>query len=145
MPATARNVFLLACCFAFTPLRGDSSSDVINLVGSMTAALTEVDVPAFMESFDKDMPGYDDLKNQVTALVNQAEVTSSVEPLQEGGDDAKRSIDLDWFLEVRSLENDGPIVQRRQVVHCELRKENKKWKIVFLKPLDFFTPAKPDK
>ena len=145
MPATARNVLLLACCFAFAPLRGDSSAEVINLVGSMTAALTEVDVPAFMEAFDKDMPGYDDLKNQVTALVNQAEVTSSVEPIQEGGDDTKRSIDLDWFLEVRSLENDGPIVQRRQVIHCELRKENKKWKIVSMKPLDFFAPAKPDK
>jgi len=145
MPATVRNLFLLACCFACAPLRGDSSSDVIDLVGSMTAALTEVDVPAFMEAFDKNMPGYDDLKNQVTALVNQAEITSSVEPIQEGGDDAKRSIDLDWFLEVRSLENDGPIVQRRQVVHCELRKEKKKWKIVSLKPLDFFAPAKLDK
>lgn len=111
----------------------------------MTAALTEVDVPGFMDAFDPDMPGYDDLKSQVTALVNQAEVTSSVEPVQEGGDDEKRSIDLDWFLQVRSLLNDGPIIQRREVVHCELRKEKKKWKIVSLKPLDFFAPAKLDK
>lgn len=144
MPAIARNTALLACCFAFTQLRGDSSSDVIDLVGSMAAALTEVNVSAFMDAFDKDMPGYDDLKNQVTALVNQAEVSSSVEPVQESGDDSKRSIDLDWFLQVRSLLNDGPIVQRRQVIHCELRKEKKKWKVVALKPLDFFAPAKLD-
>jgi hypothetical protein len=145
MPAIARNTALLACCLAFTQLRGDSSSDVIDLVGSMAAALTEVNVVQFMDAFDKDMPGYDDLKNQVTALVNQAEVTSSVEPVQEGGDDSKRAIDLDWFLQVRSLLNGGPIVQRRQVIHCELRKEKKKWKIVSLKPLDFFAPAKLDK
>ena len=145
MPAIARNAALLACCLALAQVRADSSSDVINLVGSLAAALTEVNVSEFMDAFDKDMPGYDDLKNQVTALVNQAEVTSSVEPIQEGGDDSRRTIDLDWFLEVRSLINDGSIVQRRQVVHCELRKENKKWKIVSLKPLDFFAPAKPDK
>jgi murein L,D-transpeptidase YcbB/YkuD len=145
MPAIARSVCLLACCFALSQLRADSSSDVIDLIGSMTAALTEVDVPEFMDAFDPNMPGYDDLKNQVTALVNQAEVTSSVEPVQEGGDDDKRIIDLDWFLQVRSLLNDGPIIQRREVVHCELRKEKKKWKIVSLKPLDFFAPAKLDK
>ena len=145
MPAIARSVLLLVCFIAIAPLRGDSSSDVIDLVGAMAAALTEVDVPAFMDAFDRDMPGYDDLKTQVAALVNQAEVTSSVEPVQEGGDEDKRTIDLDWYLEVRSLENDGPIIQRRQVVHCELRKEKKKWKIVSLKPLDFFAAAKLDK
>ena len=111
----------------------------------MTAALTEVNVAEFMDAFDKNMPGYDDLQNRVTALVNQAEVTSSVEPIREAGDDTNRTIDLDWFLEVRSLINDGPIVQRREVIHCELRKEKKKWKIVSLKPLDFFAPAKLDK
>jgi hypothetical protein len=145
MPAIARNAALLACLLACSGLHADSSAEVINLVGSMTAALTEVDVPAFMEAFDKDMPGYADLKNQVTALVSQAEVTSSVEPVQEGGDDDKRTIDLDWYLEVRSLVNDGPIIQRRQVIHCELRREKKKWKIVSLKPLEFFAPAKLDK
>ena len=126
-------------------VRADSSSDVISLVGSMAAALTAVNVSEFMDAFDKNMQGYEDLKTQVTALVNQADVTSSVEPIQEGGDDTNRTIDLDWFLQVRSLIDNGPIVQRRQVVHCELRKEKKKWKIVSLKPLDFFAPAKLDK
>ena len=144
MPAIARNVALLAC-IALMQVRADSSSDVISLVGSMAAALTAVNVSEFMDAFDKNMPGYDELKIQVTALVNQADVTSSVEPIQEGGDDTNRTIDLDWFLQVRSLIENGPIVQRRQVVHCELRKEKKKWKIVSLKPLDFFAPAKLDK
>ena len=50
----------------------------------------------------------------------------------------RASIDLDWVLEIRSLEQDGPLVRRREVVHCELRKEKKQWKIVALKPIDFF-------
>jgi len=144
MPAIVRNAALLAC-LAFASARGDAHSDVIDLFGSLAAALTEVNVPAFMDGFDKDMPGYGDLKNQITALVNQADVTSSIEPVQEQADNTQYTIDLDWFLQVRSLLDNGPIVERREVVHCELRKQKKKWKIVSLKPLDFFAPAKVEK
>jgi hypothetical protein len=90
------------------------------------------------------MPDYDKLKAAVTALVNQAEVSSFVEPLKDEGDDTKRTVEFDWYLEIRSLQPDGPIVRRREVVHCELRKEKKRWKIVALKPIEFFAPAKLD-
>ncbi len=65
-------------------------------------------VPKFMSAFSKDMPDYETLENNVTALVNQAEISSSIQPLTEDGDDQARKIDLDWLLEVRSLEQDGP-------------------------------------
>jgi len=144
MRAIVRNAVLLGC-FAAVSAKGDAHSDVIDLVGSLSAALTAVNVQAFMDAFDKDMPGYDDLKTQVTALVNQADVTSSIEPIQESGDDASYAVDLDWFLQVRSLLDNGPIVERREIVHCELRKQKKKWKIVAIKPMDFFAPAKVEK
>jgi hypothetical protein len=127
------------------PAFGDAHGDVLEAVASMAAALTAVNVPEFMDAFDKNMPDYETLKENVTALVNQAEVTSSIEPVQEDGDEARRVVDLDWYIEVRSLLQDGPIVSRRQIIHCELRKEKKKWKVVSLKPLDFFAPPKLDK
>jgi hypothetical protein len=77
----------------------------------------------------------------VAALVNQAEVSSSIEPLRDEGSDARRSVDLDWYLEVRSLLQDGPILRRREVVHCELQRKNKRWKIVSLAPMQLFAPA----
>ncbi len=77
----------------------------------------------------------------MTALVNNAEVSSSILPLTEDEQGPTYKIDLDWLLEVRSLEQDGPLVRRREVIHCELRKEKKHWKIVALKPIDFFAPA----
>lgn len=98
-----------------------------------------------MDGFDKGMPGYDNLRTQVTALVNQADVTSSIEPVEEQGDETTYRIDLDWFLQVRSLLDNGPIVERRQIVHCQLRKDKKDWKIVSLQPIEFFAPAKVDK
>jgi hypothetical protein len=118
---------------------------VVDLIASAAAALADVNVPQFMAAFDKDMPGYENLRSAVTALTNHAEVTSAIEPFQDEGDDTKRSVDLDWYLQVRSLVQDGPIVTRREVIHCELRKEAKRWKIVSIKPLEFFAPAKLDR
>ena len=81
----------------------DAHDDVIDLFTSMAAALSEINVPQFMDAFDKDMPDYGNLKTGVTALVRQADVTSSVEPLSDEGDDTKRTVDLDWYLEIQSV------------------------------------------
>jgi hypothetical protein len=116
----------------------------------MAGALSETGDPAvtrtanvskFMSAFSKDLPDYDTLEKNVTALVNTADVSSSILPLTEDGSDQMYKIDLDWLLEIRSLEPDGPLVRRREVVHCELRKEKKKWKVVALKPIEFFAAA----
>ena len=150
MRAIARSAVLVCVVAAFAS--ADAHDDVMDVVASMAGALTEVtdtrggvlrgNVQKFMDAFSRDLPDYDTLKNNVTALVNEGEISSSIQPVAEGGDDQARTIDLDWAMEVRSFEQDGPLVQRREVVHCELRKEKKHWKIVALKPVDFFAPAK---
>ena len=140
MRAIVRSAALV--CITTALACADAHDDVIEVVTSMAAALTEVNVPKFMQAISKDMPDYDTIENNVTGLVRQAEVSSSIQPVNEGGDDQMRTINLDWALDVRSLEQDGPIVRRRQIIHCELRKDKKHWKIVALKPLDFFAPAK---
>ena len=139
MRAIVRNAALVV--IALSCLYADPQSEVHDLFASMAAALVEVNVPQFMDAFDKKMADYELLKAQIEALTNQAEVSSSIEPIKNEGDANKRSVDLDWYLEVRSLLQDGPIVHRREVVHCELEKQGKNWKIVSLKPLDFFAPA----
>jgi hypothetical protein len=138
--ALSCGIGFLACA----ALTADTHDDVIDLFASMAAALSEINVAQFMDAFDKNMPDYDQLRAGVTALVNQAEVTSSVEPMSDDGDETKRTVELDWYLEIRSLLPDGPLVRRREVVHCELRKEKKRWKIVSLKPIEFFGAAKLD-
>jgi len=152
---TARSAAFLSILAAFAS--ADAHDDVLETLTKMAAALTEVNgdgvasnsanVAAFMSAVSKNMPDYDTLKNNVTALVNNAEISSSIETLNEETAGEAYKIDLDWLLEIRSLEQDGPLVRRREVVHCELRQEqngknkNKpRWKIVALKPLDFFAP-----
>ena len=131
-------------CLLLLPLQAGTHEDVTEVFASTAAALAAVNVPQFMDAFDKDMSDYGKLKTSVTALVNQTEVTSAVELIKDEGDETRRTVDLDWYIQVRSLLADGPIATRREVIHCELRKEKKRWKIVSLKPIEFFAPAKLD-
>ncbi len=123
----------------------DTGADVVDLFASMAAALTDVNVSQFMKAFDQDMPGYDTLRVHIAGLVRGAEISSSVEAVKNDGDETKRTVDLDWYLQIRSLNQTGPIVTRRQLIHCALRKDGKQWKIVSLQPVEFFAPAKLDK
>jgi len=133
-------------CLAGSCLFADTHDEIVDVVSNMANALSTVNAPKFMDAIDKSMPDYDKLKDNVTALMNQTEITSSIETVNDEGDDTKRTVDLDWYLEVRSLLPDGPIERRREIIHCELaRKDKKHWKIVSLKPAEFFAPAKLDK
>ena len=137
MRAIVRNTARCAAlvCIAAAFACADAHDDVMEVLTAMAGALSEIRrwgcfaqcqrVAKFMSAFSKDMPDRDTLENNVTALVNNADVSSSITPLTEDGDEQTRKIDLDWLLEIRSLEQDGPLVRRREVVHCELRKEKK--------------------
>ena len=144
MPAIVRNAGILLFVSAGF-LAADTHADVVDVFASMAAALADVNVSGFMRAVDKDAPGYDTLRKDVAALITGTEVTSSVEVIKDDGDETKRTADLDWYLQVRSLLQDGPVVNRRQIIHCELRKEGKRWKVVSLQPIEFFRPAKVDK
>jgi hypothetical protein len=39
------------------------------------------------------------LKNQIQALMVGADLTSSIEPIKDEGDEAKRTADFDWYLQ----------------------------------------------
>ena len=133
-------VFLLLVCAS--TLRADPQREILDLFTSMLAALSDDNVPGFMAGFDPDMPDYGKLKTQIAALVEEADVSSDIEPVKDTGDDTHHTIDLDWYMSIRGAAVNSPTVQRRQIVHCELRKEKKRWRIVSIRPLDFFAPAK---
>ena len=120
----------------------DPHSDIVNLLGNMAANLANDNPAGFMAGFDKTMPDYDKLRASIDALVAEAQITSEIEPVKDEGDDARRSVDLDWTMQIRSRVMAGPLVQREQIVRAEFVKEKKHWRIVAVRPLEFFAPAK---
>ncbi len=141
MPAIARNLALIAISATMAGM-ADTHADVVDLFASMASALSNDNAAGFMNGFDKNMPDYGKLRSSIEALIAQAEISSSIEPVKDEGDEAKRSVDLDWTLQIRSREASGPLVERRQTVHADLVKQKRRWRIVSITPLDFFEPAK---
>lgn len=149
MRAIARSA---ALAFIFVVLgQADAHDDVVAVFTKMAAALTQTgvdggsaiggNVDEFMSVFSKDFPDYQTLKQNITALVTNAEISSSIDPVMEEPGENTYKIDVDWLMQIRSLQQDGPMVRRRELIHCELRREKKHWKIISLKPVDFFAPA----
>jgi hypothetical protein len=120
--------------------RADTHADVVDLIASMTAALSNNNAPGFLEALDKAMPGYDRLREAIPALLDQGDIASSVQPLRDDGDDTKRSLELDWYLEIRNPDENAPVIRRREVIRCRVEKRGKHWRITSLDPLSFFDP-----
>jgi hypothetical protein len=136
-------VIVLSLAFALLAApaeRADPHVEVVDLFASMTAALTEdpPNIPGFLKGFDRKLPEYDAISRNVKGLVLGYWVSSSVDFVKDEGDGAKRSVDVDWYMELRSRVPDGPLHRRRQVLHCELLKDGKRWRIVSISPAAFF-------
>jgi hypothetical protein len=141
MRAIALNAVILAICGASAAV-ADTHADIADMFASMTAALADDNVAGFMHGFDKNMPAYDTLTGYMDAMVAAAEVTSAIDSIKDEGDEAKRVVDVDWTLQIRSRQQAGPLIQREQTVHAELVRDNKRWRIVSISPLEFFAPPK---
>jgi hypothetical protein len=133
----SRRAFLMALA---APLLAEGRQEIMNLLTAMASALSEGDGMAFLDYVDHSMRDYEKLARNILALTAQNEVASSIDLLKEDGDEHSRSAELDWFLQIRSREQTGPLERRRQTVKCGLERGKKKWKIVSLEPVSFFAP-----
>jgi len=93
------------------------------------------DARPFLDKFDPRMPEYGTLRREVETLVTAVQVGSAIEIVSEEGDDQKRSIELDWLLEIEGQH------ARRKILKCRMERQGKKWKITALEPVDFFKLA----
>jgi hypothetical protein len=142
---------LLALPFAMR-LKADSASDVWDLLAEAAHQLSEGDAPAFMNCFDPKMPGYEELRTDVEALVREAPppaqsaatqrggIYSSIDLVSDQGDDQTRSLELDWILDIRRKEGSIGATRRQERVKVRAAKTGKKWRIVAFEPAGFFAP-----
>jgi len=96
-------------------------------------ALANRDADAFLEQFDRRMPDYEKLRDEIRELLAVTqEIGSTMDVITDEGDKQKRSLELDWVLKI---DTDDP---RRQIVKCVAEMQGKKWKITALEPVEFF-------
>lgn len=123
---------------------------VTDFLGSAATALAEAhsrnskypsDAGPFLDHFDPEMPGLAALRGDVGGLVAEASVSSVIEPVADEGDDLKRTLELDWILEINGYPTGH--IMRRKIVKVTIEKRNDKqkaWKFTVFDPIDFFKP-----
>ncbi len=136
-----RRILLLS---AIPPLlRADDEQDIWQLLTDAASALSEGNPQAFLAAFDRSMEGYQTLETNVSALLAQNQVQSSIELLGEEGSGGSRTLTLDWFLQIVEQQDAAALTRRREQVHCKVTKQGRKWRITSLEPLSFFAPPRP--
>ena len=134
-----RPLFLLflpfAACWA-----ADPAQEVWDLLTQVASALSERNPAAFLEAFDPAMPGYEKLREHVTALLRNAEVQSAIELDSDEGNGQSRTVELTWLLRIRPEPEATATTKREQRVKCLVEKAGRKWRIVSFEPLALFAP-----
>ncbi|MDR3699544.1 MAG: hypothetical protein P4L56_07915 [Candidatus Sulfopaludibacter sp.] len=94
----------------------------------------------FMQAFDPALPGYAQLKDNVLALEQGADIESSVDLVQNDGDDQVRTIVVEWLMSLVAHDTSVAMAQRSETLTCRLEKRGKSWRITSLEPRSFFAP-----
>ena len=117
----------------------DPAAEVLNVFAGAAEALINDDPASFLDSFDRNMPGYAQLQNNAAGLLAAYNGGATIEVIADEGDDRKRTVELDWLL-ILSQKGaiNSPQLTRRQVVKCTVERRGKRWVINALEPVDFF-------
>ena len=129
---------LLLCIPAAVCRGADPSQEVWDLLTQVASALSERNPAAFLAAFDPAMPGYEKLREHVTALLRNADVQSAIERESDEGDGQSRTVELSWLLRIRPETEVTASTRREQKVKCRVEKAGRKWRIVSFEPLDLF-------
>jgi hypothetical protein len=138
MRATARKALLLIPLVAWAA--DTPTQQVEELFTDLATNLASGDSVQFLSKFDKRMADYEKLRENITALTKQAEVTSYVDFASNEGDAQKREVELSWKMRIRRGQDATSEPAREQTLHCTVEKQGRSWKITALAPIDFFAP-----
>ena len=136
-------VLLTVAAPAAIALPADPADEAWRLLVDAASALSQGDAVYFLSLCDSASPDYPSLRSNVTALLEAAEVQSSIDPVSNEGDDRRRTLEVDWLLRIRPRGLAGRAIERRRRVKCVLEKRGRKWRIVSLDPA-FLALPQPD-
>ena len=138
-----RRLFLMIA-MSVALVSGDAKQDVIDLFGTMAAALSESNPGVFLLAIDPALPGYARFAADVNALAMQNALSNSIVMAKQEGDDRSQVVELDWLLEITGKAESRVFVRRETMVKCRVERQKKRWRVVAFDPPDFFTPPSSD-
>ena len=138
MPAIVRSVLLIA---ALAAAQSETPDDVVQFLRTTARDLAGAhdsgprglpDPSEFLAHFDSSMPNYAEFRDAIETLIQRAGIGSAIEIVTDEGDPQKRTLELDWLLEIQDQQ------PRRQILKCTIEKQKKQWKFTSVDPIAFF-------
>jgi hypothetical protein len=149
MPATGRRISrrtllaqggLAVGGLAMSARADDAAAEAWDVLTRMAAALGRGNANEFLRFCEPSLPGYPVLRTNVTALAQQAEAESSIDPVRNEGNDSTRDLEVNWSLRLVGRSGIGRVTNRRTTVTVRLARRTRGWRAVELAPVDFFAP-----
>ena len=134
---SSRRAFL---AFAAAALQAADDSSTLDLLTKLAARLSDGNSTGAIDPFSKNIPGYGDVVRNLDALASQYEIICTIEIREEFGDEAHRKTETEWFLQLKSKQQDGPTARRNSVVRIETQRASGKWRITSMEPRTLLDP-----
>ena len=112
-----------------------SHETLLDVVLQFASGLSEGNAESAIAQLDTTQPAMSKLSYQIRALIANGQISATIDPL-EWIDNS--TVILDWFFELKSEEDAGGTVRKRERITCRFAKKGKRWKIVALEPAEFF-------
>jgi len=122
------------------PLFGDPEQDITEVISNLASALSENKPQAFLKILDREMPAYRDLEHSLTALAADTDISCSIDLIANTGSPTAQQADLDWYMVLRSQQDQNRIERRRTKVTIKIEKRGKHWVVTAFTPLSIFAP-----
>lgn len=131
-----RLLFLFLLVWA--PLWADAEQDVTDVVSTLATALSDNNPALFFKTLDHDMANYKELQREIGALTRDTLISCSIDLIENHGSSTEQQADLDWYMVLRSQEDENIIERRRTRVTIKIEKRGKKWIVTSFSPISIF-------
>ena len=131
---------LILLLLARMPLFGDAEQDITDVVTTLTSALSENNPELFLKTLDHEMAGYRQLERELNALASNTLISCSVDLIANSGSATAQKADLDWFMTLKSQQDENLIERRRTKVTLSIEKRGHKWVVTGFTPVSIFAP-----
>jgi hypothetical protein len=131
---------LLLLCVLPLVAFADGEQDVTDVVSTLAGALGDDNPQLFLKTLDHAMPGYRKLEQDIVALLAQNLISCTVEVITNSGTPTAQTADLDWYMSLKSQQDENLIERRRTKVTIKIEKRGKKWVVTSFSPTSIFAP-----
>ena len=142
MPTTGLRWSFILLFAAGVCLAQTEDTPWLPVIAKLASSLSQNDSASAMEAFDSHMKDYGTIESNIDALVAQADVLCAIDVIQDNATPAGdvRTLDVDWYMTLKSQADAGPTERRRERVEVQIKKIRGKWKITSLVPLSILDP-----